>query len=149
MEIQEITLGSRPIIGIREQVTDPGEFFARALPALFAWATEHEAKIDGPPLGVYYHVDESGFDMAVALFVHGDVDPGEPLFSGHLPGGRAATYDYAGSYEGLSSAWAEFRHLLADAGLHPRGENWEEYHVGPESGKDTSRWRTRLVQPVR
>lgn len=147
MEIFELELEPRPLIGIWDTVVDPGPLFERAMPALFQHAEANGLRVDGPALGIYFRVSEGRFEMAVALPVTSAIGGGE-VREGRLPGGRAVATDYFGPYDGLSSAWSRFAAELARSGYLIRAEGWEEYHEGPESGGAPSTWRTRLVQTV-
>lgn len=149
MEIFELNLEPRPIMGIWDTVDDPGPLFERALPALFERAGVMGLQVDGPPLGIYYRVSGGRFEMAVALpmastdeLVDGEVR------SGLLPGGRAVATDFYGRYEDLSAAWKRFMDMLGESGYEIRAESWEEYLRGPELGGDPTTWLTRLVQTV-
>lgn len=149
MDIYELTVAPRPIVAIRETVTEPGKLFDSALPRLFGLVATQGLNVDGPALGIYYRVEEGQFDMAVALPVDGADPVSEgPIRAGELPAGRAAATDYTGPYDGLGEAWAMFRHEIDVAGHTVRAEGWEEYHVGPDSGVDSSEYRTTLVQTI-
>ena len=55
---------------------------------------------------------------------------------------------YAGPYEGLGSAWEAFDDWMVAEG-YIRGANVvETYLRGPESGPDSSTWRTEFLRPV-
>jgi effector-binding domain-containing protein len=148
MEINDVVLGERQIIAIRKTVHDPGLLFDEALPKLFDFAASNDVEVDGPPLGIYYRVEEGEFDMAVALPVAAAPAGGGEIAAASLPAGPAMTADYVGHYEGLSAAWAEFRHAIDDAGKKPRAEGWEEYVVGPESGLGPDEFQTTLLQTI-
>ena len=59
------------------------------------------------------------------------------------PGGRAAVAVHVGPYEGLADTWGRLLGWLAEQGLQPGPEMWEEYLSPPEG--DPATWRTRLV----
>ncbi len=147
MEIFELELEPRPVIGVWDTVEDPGTLFERAMPLLTGHVEANDLRVDGPPLGIYFRVSSGRYEMAVALPVVSAVGAGA-VREGRLPGGRAAATDYFGPYDGLASAWDRFLTSLAGSGYLVRAEGWEEYHEGPESGGAPSTWRTRLVQTV-
>lgn len=148
MELQHVTLDERPIIAIRKTVSDPGLLFDEALPKLFDHVAGTGISVDGPPLGVYYQVADGEFDMAVALPVKGESVAVGEISATTLPAGPAVTIEYVGHYDGLGDAWSGLRHAIADAGHEIRAEGWEEYLVGPESGKDPAEFQTLLVQTI-
>lgn len=149
MRFDVTTAEPEPYIGIHERVDDPGPLFERALPALFAFAASHGVSVVGPPLGIYHRVDESGFDMTVAVPTGEAVsDPPAPIQAGSFPEARVAVRDHVGPYEDLGAAWRGFAADLRSAGHEPAEECWERYDEGPESGRDPSTWRTVLVQTL-
>jgi effector-binding domain-containing protein len=150
MEMSVETVGVRTIIGIRDTVNDPGPLFESALPTLFGYCAEHGIVIAGPPLGIYYHVADGVFDMAVAIPVDGLAEPVDPsMFFGSLPGGRVVRGTHVGPYDQITQAWGVLMEQAEADGLtRLAGPCWEEYKLGPDSGKNPSEWRTDLVQPI-
>ena len=147
MEIQQATITEQPIIGIRQVVDDPGPLFASASMRLLALAGSRDVTITGAILGVYYRVDENGFDMAVAVPV-AKLPESLPdgISSGTLSPGGAYTAIHRGSYDGLPDAWDEMKSRIG--GAETAMPCWEEYVVGPETTEDPEQWETRLVQPM-
>ena len=56
---------------------------------------------------------------------------------------------YRGGYEGLGPAWGELDAWIRTNGHQPAEDLWEVYAVGPESGPDSTQWRTELNRPLR
>ena len=147
MNITEISLAPQPFIGIRDKVVDPGPLFSEGLPRLFGYAAEHGIAPAGPPIGIYYDVEEGMFDMAVGLPTIGLVEGEGDIFSDVLPDGKAVTAEYVGPYEGLGRAWQEFMTALAEDGYSLRAASWEDYRTGGDDS-DPKDWLTVLVVPV-
>jgi effector-binding domain-containing protein len=134
---------------IRETVADPGLLFARALPVLFDYAGRNEVVVTGPPLGIYHGVEAGTFDMAVGLPVAAaPEDPDDPIHMGRLPGGRVVVTDHIGPYERVTETWIALTKAMTARGRSPRAECWEEYHLGPKSGRLPAEFVTTFVQPV-
>ena len=147
MDVHRATITEHPIIGIREVVDDPGPLFASASVRLFALAAVTDVTITGAIIGLYYRVDERGFDMAVAVPV-AEIPEHLPdgIISGTISPGPAYTAIHRGSYDALPAAWDE---MMATIGsVDTTMPCWEEYLVGPETTDDPASWETRLVQPV-
>ena len=83
-----------------------------------------------------------------ALMVKAPVKPTGRVASSRLPASRVARTVYRGGYEGLGAAWGEFEAWMKGAGLTPAAELWEIYAAGPESGSDSTGWRTELNRPI-
>lgn len=149
MDIKEVSLEARPFIGIRERVSDVGEFFARVLPVLYQAAERYDLEVVGAPLGVYYQAGGSVFDMAVGLAVEEIPESVEaPVFADELASGRAVTAEHVGPYDTLIDSWMLLLESVKVPGQSFRAAGWEEYVLGPESGPDPSQWRTIITQPV-
>ena len=85
---------------------------------------------------------EVGFPVTEAVKASGRVVPGE------LPAGDVLRTTYHGPYEGLAEAWREFLEQVAATGREAAPTFWESYAAGPETGTDTSKWRTELNRPL-
>lgn len=124
-------------------------------------------KVMGPAIGeVLAAVRAQGIGPAGALFAHHlkmtpetfDFELGFPVtgpvvavgrvFASELPAAKVARTVYQGPYEGLSTAWGEFMQWIEAHGHTPAADFWETYLVGPESGPDSSRWRTEFTRPL-
>ena len=66
-----------------------------------------------------------------------------------LPGGRAVEGIHVGSYDHLPGAYADLQQWMEQHGLEPANLMWEYYLTDPGIEPDPSRWRTRIVWPVR
>jgi len=104
----------------------------------------------GPAYTRYLRLDEGSgvFEIEVGVPVasaprgYGDIYPSA------LPGGRVVLLWHEGPYERLGDSFARLFTLLAEEGLAPMGPAWESYAVGPDTERDSSRWRTAIVQPI-
>ena len=61
---------------------------------------------------------------------------------------KAARTVYHGSYEGLGTAWSEFRAWIVANGHVMQPDLYEYYLTGPESSVEPADWRTELQQPL-
>ena len=102
----------------------------------------------GPWFSQHFRMDPATFDFEVGVPVSASVTPTGRVASSRLPGARVARTVYRGGYEGLGAAWGELDAWIKREGLKPRGDLWEIYAVGPESGSDSSAWRTELNRPL-
>ena len=102
----------------------------------------------GPWFSQHFRMDPATFDFAVGVPVSAPVAPTGRVASSRLPAARVVRTVYSGGYEGLGAAWGELDAWIKREGLKPRGDLWEIYAVGPESGLDASTWRTELNRPL-
>src|SRR5262245_1820526 len=103
----------------------------------------------GPWATYHRRMDPKVFDFEIAVPVAKEVAESGRVRPGSLPAAKVARAVYVGGYEGLGAAWGEFDAWLAANGHQPRGDLWECYLAGPESGPDSSKWRTELNRPLR
>ncbi|MGE3857073.1 MAG: GyrI-like domain-containing protein [Dehalococcoidia bacterium] len=102
----------------------------------------------GPLFDRHFEVTDATFDFEVGFPVATPVAPAGRVYAGELPSVRAAQTVYHGGYEGLGAAWGEFDAWLRAHGQVTAPGLREHFLAGPESGPDTSEWRTLLVHPL-
>ena len=104
--------------------------------------------VAGPWFTHHLRMDPGIFDfeicvpVAMPIAAAGRVEPGE------WPVTTVARTVFCGAYEGLGAAWGEFNEWIASKGYTARPDLWECYVVDPESGPDSSGWRTELNRPL-
>ena len=149
MDISTTSIPARTIVGIRDTDTDPGTMFAAVTGELFGFVGQRGLEVTGPLLGVYYHVEDTSFDMAVAVPVAwAPENLGDRFFTEQLGAESAVVGEYIGPYDGLPEAWSDLMASPNIAAGTPTMPCWEEYVTGPESGSGPADWRTTLVQPL-
>ncbi len=104
--------------------------------------------VTGPWFTHHLRRPSENFDFEICLPVAKPVTPFGRMTPGQLSATTTARTIYHGGYEGLSTAWGEFRAWIAANGHTPRQDFWECYVVGPESNSDPAAWRTELNQPL-
>lgn len=102
----------------------------------------------GPVFSHHFRMTPEVFDFEVGVPVTGPLAPVGRVVAGELPAARVARTTYRGPYEGLGDAWGELIAWMAAHGHEPAENLWERYVAGPESGPDTSAWRTELNRPL-
>ena len=102
----------------------------------------------GPLFDHHFEMTDATFDFEVGFPVGGAVAPSGRVYAAELPAAHAARTVYHGGYEGLGEAWGEFDAWLEANGHQAEPGLREHFLVGPESGDDSSQWRTELVHPL-
>ena len=103
----------------------------------------------GPWFSHHLRMDPGVFDFELGVPVSSDVTPAGRVKPGQLPAARVARTTYHGGYEGLGPAWGEFDAWLKQEGHATAGDLWEVYAAGPETGPDSSKYRTELNRPLK
>ena len=102
----------------------------------------------GPVFSHHFKMQPDIFDFEVGVPVSAPVTPVGRVISASLPATTVARTIYQGPYEGLGDAWGEFCDWIETNGHTPAPGLWEYYASGPESGPDSSQWRTELNKPL-
>ena len=103
----------------------------------------------GPWFTHHHRAPTDTFDFEICLPVDRDVTPEGRVQPSVRPAMKAASTTYHGGYEGLGNGWGQFIMALKDQGVTTTDELWETYAVGPETGPDSSQYRTLLRKPLK
>lgn len=102
----------------------------------------------GPVFSYHHKMDPETFDFEVGVPLASPITPAGRVQVSALPARKVARTTYRGPYEGLGEAWGEFTDWIEGQGLSMAPDLWEFYAAGPETGPDSSTWRTELVKPL-
>jgi effector-binding domain-containing protein len=102
----------------------------------------------GPVFSYHFRMDPKVFDFEVGVPVTNPVAAVGRVKPGELPAAKVARTIYHGPYEGLGDGWGEFDKWIQASGHATTGSLWECYLTGPESGPDSSKYRTELNRPL-
>jgi len=109
---------------------------AEGIPPAGPWFTNHKRR------------PTDTFDFEIGVPIDTPVKPIGRVKPSQLPATKVARTVYQGPYEGLGAAWGEFEAWMKKEGLKPAENLWECYEVGPETGPDSSKYRTELNRPL-
>ena len=114
------------------------------LAELRAAVTAQAIAVTGPWFNHHFRMPTDTFDFEICLPVASPVTPVGRVRASQLPAATVIRTVYQGNYEGLATAWAEFKAWVLAQGLSTGPDFWECYQVGPESGTGPESWRTEL-----
>jgi effector-binding domain-containing protein len=103
----------------------------------------------GPWFSHHFRMDPNVFDFEIGVPVTSEVEPSGRVKPGQLPATKVARTTYTGGYEGLGPAWGDFDKWLKTHGYATAGDLWEVYTAGPETGNDSTLYRTELNRPLK
>ncbi len=103
----------------------------------------------GPWFTHHHRAPTDTFDFEICLPVDTDIVPSGRVRPAKRSAMKVASTTYRGGYEGLGNGWGQFIMQLNDQGVATTDELWETYEVGPESGPDSSQYRTLLRKPLK
>lgn len=102
----------------------------------------------GPWFTHHLKMDPEIFDFEICVAVTAPVAAVGRVVASQRSAAMVARTVYHGPYEGLGSAWGEFKKWIAANGHLPGSDLYECYVVGPESSPNPADWRTELTQPL-
>jgi effector-binding domain-containing protein len=152
-------LDPQPVLSIREtiQVADLPSAMGEWIPALLGYLQQSGARAAGPVFVRYHTFGESETDVEIGVPL---VEPGSGegrIGVGELPGGPAISTWHLGPHDDkFRQAYARLAAWTEEYGRETDGPAREVYYwIDPRSSDSTpgqtdpSKWRTRLVQPVK
>ncbi len=143
-------LDARHIASIRVtcRLEEMKSTLSQILPEVFMCASSSGAKMTGPPLVVYHEWGDE-IDLEAAVPVADPIEPQGRVKPQSLPAGEAVVAWHFGPYEKLRDTHVRIQAFLKEHGLEQRAPAWEEYVTDPGMEPDPSKWRTKVVWPVR
>lgn len=134
-----------PITIPREQMC---EAMAPGMQELMAAISAQGIAPTGPWFTHHLRMSPDIFDFEISMPVASPVSPVGRVKPSQWPEMTVARTVYQGPYEGLGEAWSEFMEWIEANGHTPAEDLWESYLVGPQSGDDSSKYRTELSRPL-
>lgn len=132
------------VIRLEIALADMRTFVHPGIAEVMKVLTEQEIGPTGPWFIHVHELANSRIDFDIGVPVRTQVQPSSRVKPGCLPAAGIARTVHHGPYEGVIAAWKELEAWMKQTGHQPAKEMWEVYLVGPESGSDSSKWRTQL-----
>lgn len=128
------------------KMMDMGTYFPENMPKIGMAAGEMAV---GAPSALFWSWDTINMEseMTVAMPIKGDAPEGYETYE--QPAGQYISVDYYGDYDGTGAAHGSLWAHIGANNLELNGAMMEEYITDPTTEKDTSKWLTRVVYPVK
>ncbi len=145
--LEEIPATIVAVVRRKVPMADLQHFFGAAFGQVAGAVTPAGGQVVGPPFGWYHGMPADSVDVSVGFPVLGDVHtPDGGVHVVERPACRAVVGLHVGPYDSLPDTYAALHKWMAEQGLVPQPEMWEEYLSPPEG--DPATWQTRIIQPV-
>jgi uncharacterized protein YndB with AHSA1/START domain/effector-binding domain-containing protein len=102
----------------------------------------------GPWFTHHLKMDPATFDFEICVPVSAPVNRVGRVVGREIPSQKVVQTVYAGPYEELGNAWAQFNDWIEANGHRTALDFYESYPVGPESSPNSADWRTELRRPL-
>jgi effector-binding domain-containing protein len=152
MDVEQVELRPARLVGVHEVVPMERltDFFDRAFGEAAAGVAALGTPPAGPAVALYRGDVTDEADITAGFFVPLTAPAaGDGLADVRLPEGGAVVTVHVGPYDALEQTYAALERWIAEHEVVARDVMWEEYLDGPDTEPDPSRWRTRVVMPVR
>lgn len=152
LRVQEMDFPATTFATIRKQVKWPDipQFYQQHLPLIYKAVVAAKLK-PGVATGLFYTWDEQNHltDMAAAVPVPAGASPGNDFAIVNIPATRVAYVDHYGPYEKTLEAHIALEKYLTSRGRKADTPVMEMYITDPSQEKDTSKWLTKVVYPIK
>lgn len=120
-----------------------------AFDAVIRKMSKEKLKASGAPFVIWHSKKGEIYDMECGIPYGGkEFKPSKKTERSKLPGGTVLTFMHKGSYDGLQQSWLKLRTYAKKSGYELNGAPFEEYLTDPKTEKDSSKWLTKLYQPI-
>ncbi len=149
-EIRIEELEPKDIASIRVQcsMAEMQKQLSMILPEAMRHVVSEGAQMTGPPLVRYHHFGDP-LDIEGAMPLAAPIKTKGRVKAETLPGGKCVVAWHVGPYHTLGETHEKIKAFLGDNGLEMREPCWEEYWTDPGVEPDQSKWRTKIVWPVK
>ncbi|MCD4664404.1 MAG: GyrI-like domain-containing protein [Bacteroidales bacterium] len=150
IKVENITsfpaLTKKKTVSMEEIGPAMGEIFG----GLMEYMQKNSIEITGPPFAIWHSWDPEGEnEMECGIPVMKIVgEPGE-FNSITTYEGKAVSTLHIGPYDSSGDTWLTVENYIKENKLKINGSPWEVYLTNPQTEPDTSKWKTKIFQPVK
>jgi len=158
MEIDGFKISMQPIndryyLGKKAEIsfTELGDYFNSTMSTVGAQLGKMGALEKATSSAIYYKWDQenSKTELLAGFFTPDNKGEVKGLDAAKIDAGQAVTIDYTGDYDQSEKAHYAIDKFLKMTGRKSLGMAVEDYLVGPGTEEDSSKWRTKIVYPVK
>ena len=148
-QIQEVKkkyyLSIRTESSMQEMGQKMGETYGR----LMQFVKERYIECAGYPIVIWYNLESDILEYECAISTQNAAEGEDDIKSIHNYAGKAVVINHFGSYDKSHESWSKIDTFITEQGLEKNGNPWEEYLTNPIKEPDTTKWLTKLYQPVK
>ena len=151
--VDETVYPERKVIMVTDSAgpKDYGSVMARAFGELYGFLQSHKLKPDGDAFATYLRWDSVTYFsvMNICVPVAGEVAGAGRVRFATIPETRYARAVYFGDYAKIEPAYRALEIYIKEAGRTEIGGPSELYKTSPVIEKDTAKWETHVLFPIR
>lgn len=138
-------------IGIKSytKFEDIGMILSKHYGMLAQHLNDNKSQPVGSPFTINYKVDEKGIEMMAAIPVQEGMSANAPIEIGNIPACKALVINYYGNYENTGNVYEPAYAWIKEQNLSEAMPPMEFYVTDPMMEKDTAKWLTQIIIPVK
>lgn len=105
--------------------------------------------VTGPPFAIYHNYSNQSFDLEAGLQVDIRIEPPHGINCYVIPSQRTVMSSYFGPYNKTSVVYRAIEKYIHDKNQIITGAPWEVYLTDPNIEKDSLKWQTDILYPVK
>ena len=129
------------------------ENMSEVMPKLFmklgSYMGENQIQPLGSPVTIWESWSDSISEMTVGFPVNEEVEGNGDIKVIQSYSGKALNIIHKGAYADQHKTWQILMDNIDKMGLEATASPWEVYLTDPQTEKDTSKWLTKMYQPVK
>jgi effector-binding domain-containing protein len=154
--IKIVEVKEQPMLSVREAADMPSiaEKMGRIFLETFTFMQKQGIVPSGPPFSYYHDVfseatSKGVFDMECGFPVSEPAEGEGHIKAGKLPGGKTLKAVHIGPYQTLSETYEAVMAWAKEMGIQLGDNMWEIYLTDPDKEKDSSKWVTEILWPIK
>lgn len=116
---------------------------------LMSFIGKSNFQMAGVPVAIYHVWSDSINDVECGIPVSGVVTGNDKIKVSETYTGKVVTALHIGPYDKVVNTWVEIDNYLKSNNLEISGAPWEEYITDPATEPDSTKWQTKIYQPVK
>jgi len=147
--VEEVKI--QQILSIRRKVEMKriGEEMGSMYGELMTYIEKNKYKVSGVPIAIYHEWSFEMNDIECGIPVEGSVKSTKNISISKSYEGKVVTAIHIGSYDKVTPVWMAIDKYIKDNKLEENGAPWEEYITDPQAEPDSTKWQTKLYQPIK
>ncbi|MBN2893668.1 MAG: GyrI-like domain-containing protein [Bacteroidales bacterium] len=149
VNVEEVKAEQMISMRSKVEMAEIGNEMGRLYGQLMTYADEKAYEMVGAPIAIYHDWTFTESDFECGLLVSGNLEPTDDIMVSETYAGKVVTAINYGAYCTVTKTWKAISAYVKENGFEENGLPWEEYITDPTMEPDTSKWETKLYQPVK
>lgn len=149
IRVEDLKTRTTACIRVKIPRIDMGKTLSVLFPELYREIAKQGNTPIGPPFSRFHSAADGQIDLEAGFPVAKTMREAGRVKASELPAGKTAQTWHYGNYTELPKTYARMEAWIQEQGFEKNGASWEIYWTDPGQEKDVSKWKTRVIYPVR